>query len=477
MKKINISVLLVVFLFLLNTDVSAQSFWKKLEKGIQKAGDEINKASKELDKAIGTKEQNNSNSNSASTMVIRPYLTKDTKVIYMDKVDNGFDYADFSSGVSFVKDQKKNRWGVIDTNGNIKIGFIFNSEPTKYGKLPFPRFQSDVCLVSTSIVPYEKAKGLANYAIVIDKNGNVVKEIPGMYSYTNFQDSIAHVKMALVDTKKSTSYRTEYYYKYMYIDTKGNFVYPHLTYERYTKPGEMSTPDVAPIRKIAEGLRAYWSYKTGWGFLDSKGNIVIQPAYRAVHDFKDGYAAVQDWDNNWGFIDRTGKIVIDCKYTNEPSDFYEGLAIVKKRAGGECYIDTDGNIVLDKINNKDVTNLGHFANNKALIYTYDGSAWLDRNLKNYKIIEERVPLGIGGKHIVGYKNGLYLINDGRMMNSKMEIVSYEGHYSAYNSEVRAFNDGLTKFFFSEELNTLTGGNPAYLNENGEVKIIFKEPEF
>ena len=198
----------LVFSLFTTPELSAQSFWRKMEAKAKTVVKEIDKASKEVDKVLGTEENTTStadaqqdNAISSSKMVIRPHLAKDTKVIYMDKIENSDGFSDFANGLAFVKNQKTNRWGVMDTNRNLKIGFVFNTEMTKYGKIPFPRFQSGVCLVSTSIVPYERAKNSAFYAIIIDRDGNVVKGIPGVDRYTNFEDGIAHVKMALVDTK------------------------------------------------------------------------------------------------------------------------------------------------------------------------------------------------------------------------------------------------------------------------------------
>ena len=65
--------------------------------------------------------------------------------------------------------------------------------------------------------------------------------------------------------------------------------------------------------------------------------------------FKDGYAAVSKYDGFrllYGFINKKGELVIDCKY-DYADYFYEGLARVKNEKGLEGYIDKSGKIVID----------------------------------------------------------------------------------------------------------------------------------
>ncbi|MDR1090314.1 MAG: WG repeat-containing protein [Prevotella sp.] len=448
----------VFFLFLLMlpvvvcTNISAQGFLKKIAKGIESA-------SKEVDKVLGTDTKSQSQSQQAKSTatgkqeakVIKPFVTANTKTIYLEDIAFHFSYDDFSDGVAFVKNVKKDRWGTIDTLGNQLIDYVFDLSynPNR----PSPRYNSGVCILNSSI---------------LDKKGKVVKAIPNLSSYTNFDDNIAHVRLRFKDTKKSTTYREEYYYQYTYINTKGETVYPHLAVDIAQKNDGRDIPSLAPLHSLSEGLRAYWSYKSGWGFIDKSGAIIVKPAYRNVHDFSDGYAAVQNWEEKWGFIDKTGKLVIDCIYTNEPVDFSEGLAIVRKRDGAECYIDTAGNMVdlpSDEIL-KTVYGLGVFLNGKAFMEYAGGMIILDRDLKHYKQFSGLT--GIYGKNIYAYANGLYYF---RANNREMiDIVTEDGKriYDGYS-----FKNGLAKFSDGPTQRDKKG----YITETGEVKILFKEPEF
>jgi len=478
--KRKIIVLLSLITLLPGSHVSAQSFLKKLAKGIEST-------TQSIDKALGTDSEKTQQASSSSssgkvskgTNTIVPFTSNNTKVIYMNNAKRfKFDYTDFSDGVAFVKDADKKRWATIDTNGNFLTDFVFNFDQLSFGREPSPYYNSGVCITTSLVYPYTDPKKLHN-ALIIDKKGKVVQAIPNISSYTNFSDSIAHIRIYLPDPKKTSSLRTEYYYKYMYINTKGENSYPHLTVDIYPTNDGRDIPSVAPIRKISEGLRAYWSYKTGWGFIDKEGEVAIKPAFRNVHDFKDGYAAVEDWNKNWGFIDKTGQLVIPHRYSNEPSDFQEGLSIVRKRDGSDCYIDTSGNVVLDNINDKTINNLGPFYNGKAFVTCYIGShdgmaigvgtVVLNRDLKSYKVLYPDP--NINGKKLIDYRNGKYYFQDGSIVNGSFQVIRY--NEDGYNGNTLPFHDGLAKFQYRPNDDIPYG----YIAENGEIKILFKEPEF
>ena len=66
------------------------------------------------------------------------------------------------------------------------------------------------------------------------------------------------------------------------------------------------------------------AFDNKWGFVDKGGNIVIEPQFVSVGDFKEGLASVQVGDK-WGFIDYTGKIVIKTQF-DDATKFSDGLA-------------------------------------------------------------------------------------------------------------------------------------------------------
>jgi len=82
-----------------------------------------------------------------------------------------------------------------------------------------------------------------------------------------------------------------------------------------------------------------------YGFADTKGRQVIQPAYAQAENFAEGLAAVKNSEGKWGYIDTNGTLTIPCLY-DIANSFSDGLALVKLD-GRYGYIDTDGNTVID----------------------------------------------------------------------------------------------------------------------------------
>ena len=81
-----------------------------------------------------------------------------------------------------------------------------------------------------------------------------------------------------------------------------------------------------------------------YGFIDTIGNVVIQPVYDYAQQFSEGYAMYRIGDDI-GYIDTTGKIRIKGDFDGG-SHFSNGLAIVHKNGNYGC-IDREGNQLID----------------------------------------------------------------------------------------------------------------------------------
>lgn len=123
--------------------------------------------------------------------------------------------------------------------------------------------------------------------------------------------------------------------------------------------GGYETNPVTDIRPVNQGLAPYAVEdkndvtKSYWGFVDTKGNIVIQPQYIDfyVHNimtsyevFNSGIAAVQNKNGLWGGINKSGQTVIPFEY-EALRTFNEGLAVAQKN-GKFGVIDANNNVVV-----------------------------------------------------------------------------------------------------------------------------------
>ena len=103
------------------------------------------------------------------------------------------------------------------------------------------------------------------------------------------------------------------------------------------------------VNKAGEPL--FKNKKDGkYGFVNAKGEQVVECKFDRVDDFREGLAAVRE-DYKWGYINTKGEQVVECKF-DRVDDFSEGLVGVMKD-GKWRYINTKGNfIVHDEYNNK-----------------------------------------------------------------------------------------------------------------------------
>lgn len=85
----------------------------------------------------------------------------------------------------------------------------------------------------------------------------------------------------------------------------------HLYDADFNQIGDFSCDDIDIC--IDDGLIAY---KQGnlWGYINSKGKIVVEPQFAYAKSFSNGMAAVGNADGMWGFINRDYKEVIDYIY-------------------------------------------------------------------------------------------------------------------------------------------------------------------
>lgn len=93
-----------------------------------------------------------------------------------------------------------------------------------------------------------------------------------------------------------------------------------------------------------------------YGFIDNMGNIIAEPIYDYTYytsyascgdnsGFSEGLACVCK-DGKWGYIDKKGNEIIEFKYPYA-DNFYEGLAAVSLKEGGKVgYINKSGELVI-----------------------------------------------------------------------------------------------------------------------------------
>ena len=98
-----------------------------------------------------------------------------------------------------------------------------------------------------------------------------------------------------------------------FVDSAGTFLF-NKQFER--------------VSSFSEGLAGV-EQNEKWGFINTKGEVVVPCIYDDAVSFSEGLAGVEQ-NEKWGFINTKGEVVIPCIY-DEATWFSEGLAKVKQK--------------------------------------------------------------------------------------------------------------------------------------------------
>ncbi len=228
------------------------------------------------------------------------YIDKTGSVAFEINIENG---KSFSEGLASIK--KNGKWGYIDINGNIVIEPRFDiAEP----------FSEGLAVVSENGIK-------SGY---IDMKGTYVIE-PKYDMALSFSDGMAFVypnsEGADPNNRKA------------YIGRDGNVVFqPTLKGYNYDL--------------FSEGLAMIYNRDNlRYGYMNKKGEIVIETQFEKTMHFSEGLAAVQD-NNTCQFIDVNGNIIISDINFDYTKSFSEGMAaVLADRSWG--FIDKQGKLLID----------------------------------------------------------------------------------------------------------------------------------
>jgi hypothetical protein len=240
--------------------------------------------------------------------IVRGNFTNGSAVVFRKnkgRIENGLEFEDgsqiwfedyilhdFHEDLAVIFD--KNYCGYIDRNGKIVIPLAYEiAEEFSDGHA----FTSDL-----------------QNTFIIDKYANQFFLCDEVLLTTPFQSGIS--KVARV--KEGGNYREE-----ALVNTKGEFITPFEFKSIIMAPNDLLNVNDS----FSEGLVRI-SDCEHYGFLDSKGNLVIPPMYDKVSKFNSGLAAAV-YDDHAGFINKENEFVIDPIY-EDAAFAYNDLLFVKK---------------------------------------------------------------------------------------------------------------------------------------------------
>ena len=275
------------------------------------------------------------------------------------------------------KPVKSSFWGFVDTKGAIVIPAIYS------------KFQD----FSEGYASVMDAKG--KY-LIIDASGKPLEvafekfEIPSIVGINldRFKDGLMNVivskKFATINTKGKIVHEAIYdkiseYVNGFAIGNIGEVFY--LLYADGTKK-QLAEPMIE-VRDFKEGFAPYRAKNGQFGFIDSKGDIVIKATFESVGYFVDGIAWAKTMEKSVGFIDTKGTWVIQPNYlAAKEFDKETGYALVKNVAGWQ-FINKKNELLTVQ----GVTNYGEF--NDGLAYARLGEKVGFINNKGTWVIEAK----------------------------------------------------------------------------------------
>lgn len=212
--------------------------------------------------------------------------------------------------------QKDGKWGIIDENGEVLLDYHYKNIQN-YTEKNFHAYKVTTWnvknLKNETILSLEMdslrytGEKLYRYSL-IGKKGLVDEK--GKQVIGPDYEEIANFKYGLAKVKKE---------KYGVITPAGKIIV-HPLYDEVIV-------DSLHIRvKIVE--KEGEEYKSRWGLIDHKGNVLIKPKYSALSAYSEGMMAAMRADGTWGYVSPTGSTEIIFRYAFA-EDFKNGIARVK----------------------------------------------------------------------------------------------------------------------------------------------------
>lgn len=269
-------------------------------------------------------------------------------------IEPRFPYADvFVEGLAVVGSQDQGeggKWGAIDRTGALVVPMGYDLPPYFSEGLAAIRSGHDWNFIDTAgavvLGPFNAAGSFSeDLAYVdwgdgrgyIDKSGRRVIELPAGLSGDDWPEKGFFEGLAVVRSQEGETTL------YGYIDTSGELVIEPQFVRASAFSGGLAAAAVEIDGRVRSGL------------IDKTGAWVIEPRFDGISPFSEGlavvvevgsYAGVDDFET-YGYIDKTGSVVIPMQYS-EAGSFSGGIAAVlfrDARSGSPNYIDKTGRVI------------------------------------------------------------------------------------------------------------------------------------
>ncbi len=386
------------------------------------------------------------------------YIKNDLKQVRINKYSTNYQYHD---GMLAISNGETGKWGFIDENGNLLPGGYKWYTP---GIGKYPQFGAGYCIVGLPAASTGSVFKHYDYYI-LDKQGKTkklaIKDLVTVYPFNNGG-------IAAVDVGGQRN-------KFIFFNTQGQQVFKNI----------VNAADDYPNGPLGDFNNGWARIKLGTGstFVSQAGTMMPKKFVDA-QDFSEGLAAVAVQTGNgvrWGFIDSNGQMVIEPKFSKEPTPFSNGYSVAKKTNDKMVFIDKQGNVRGTEA--KWYTN---FVNGYALGANYNEVWLVDQQMQRHSInggldhyavenLAKKLPVktAFNGRYIY-YETNQWLIYP-----PTGTVYRMNGFVNGWNDKIDQIGD---KRIHVNIKGQLTGNYPnktwdGFLDDRGVLIFVFNEEEF
>jgi hypothetical protein len=165
-----------------------------------------------------------------------------------------------------------------------------------------------------------------------------------------------------------------------FINTKGELVIP----TKYTSARAFSH-GLAPVYVGGVNDSCTGLHGGKWGFIDKSGKLVIEPQYATAASFAEGLATVSLDGTSFGWIDANGKFVIQPRLLSIATSFQEGVARIRGTPEGDPgwkefgYINKDGDVFIQRSFDATTSPFSSGLAEARAQPAWDGGKWIQGN--------------------------------------------------------------------------------------------------
>lgn len=226
-----------------------------------------------------------------------------------------------------------------------KSGVQIQKGITIKSQIDVRNYQNSFDIKNGIFIEYDKTKLGERFISLIDK-----KRLSDDYVYSTIMRYDNGTYFAIKELDKQIGKVREY----LYLDKNLNIIYKikpeYITAIKKNKINMLNSEEYNRriFGSVNDGLIKHYNLSNKkFGFINTKGKLIIPNKYKAVGDFSEGLAFFQNDDKLYGFVNTKGEIVIPAKYSKQPYSFFSDRARVLSKNGYWGFIDSKDQLVID----------------------------------------------------------------------------------------------------------------------------------